>query len=308
VTREDRTEVMTLSYREAWIDRTSHRIYARDYPGQEPAIVLLHGFPDYLHLYDRLVPYLNPPRRVVTFDFLGWGDSDKPARYPYTATNQTGDLDAVIGQLGLDQVTIVDHDASGPPGIDWALEHPDRVAGLILLNTYYCLMPTLRPPEAIALYSTPLLRTLVRGLARASDRFDRGLYMAGRAVHQPRPDKPGAGAAPVPGVPDGAARLLGAEQRPSRHGHFPDAEDPGAAAIRPAGTDHLRRARPLPEQGRRPPLPPAVSGREAVPGPGRPSLRPGRQAPAARQPDGCGSDHNIASQILQRLEGQPSRP
>jgi haloalkane dehalogenase len=176
VTREDRTEVMTLSYREAWIDRTSHRIYARDYPGQEPAIVLLHGFPDNLHLYDRLVPYLNPPRRVVTLDFLGWGDSDKPARYRYTATNQTGDLDAVIGQLGLDQVTIVVHDASGPPGIDWALEHPDRVAGLILLNTYYCLMPTLRPPEAIALYSTPLLRTLGRGLARASDRFDRGLY------------------------------------------------------------------------------------------------------------------------------------
>jgi alpha-beta hydrolase superfamily lysophospholipase len=91
-----------MSYREAWIDRNSHRIYARDYPGQEPAIVLLHGFPDNLHLYDRLVPHLNPPRRVVTFDFLGWGDSDKPANYPYTATNQTGDLDAVIGQLGLD--------------------------------------------------------------------------------------------------------------------------------------------------------------------------------------------------------------
>jgi haloalkane dehalogenase len=165
-----------MSYREAWIDRNRHRIYAREYPGQDPAIVLLHGFPDNLHLYDRLVPYLNPPRRVITFDFLGWGASDKPARYPYTATNQTGDLDAVIRQLDLDQVTIVVHDASGPPGIDWALEHPDRVATLILLNTYYCLMPTLRPPEAIALYSTPLLRNLGRGLARTSDRFDQGLY------------------------------------------------------------------------------------------------------------------------------------
>src|SRR5262245_18329126 len=165
-----------MNYKEVWVDRNRHRIYARDYPGQEPAIVLMHGLPDNLHLYDRLVPHLNPPRRVITFDFLGWGDSDKPADYPYTATNQTGDLDAVIGQLGLDQVAIVVHDASGPPGIDWALAHPDRVAALVLLNTYYCLMATLRPPQAIALYSTPLLRNLGRGLARASDRFDRELY------------------------------------------------------------------------------------------------------------------------------------
>jgi haloalkane dehalogenase len=165
-----------MTYRDVWVDRNAHRIYARDHPGQEPAIVLMHGFPDNLHLYDRLVPHLNPPRRVITFDFLGWGDSDKPARYPYTATNQTGDLDAVISQLGLGEVTIVVHDASGPPGIDWALDHPDRVSALILLNTYYCLMPTLRPPEAIALYSTPLLRNLGRGIARAWEFLDRKLY------------------------------------------------------------------------------------------------------------------------------------
>jgi haloalkane dehalogenase len=155
-----------LSYQEAWVDRDAHRIYARDYPGQEPAIVLMHGFPDNLHLYDRLVPHLNPPRRVITFDFLGWGASDKPNRYPYTATNQTGDLDAVINQLGLEEVTIVVHDASGPVGIDWALEHRQRVAALVLLNTYYCAMPGLRSPEAIWLFSTPAVRRIARPLSR----------------------------------------------------------------------------------------------------------------------------------------------
>ncbi|MGH3477336.1 MAG: alpha/beta fold hydrolase [Nocardioidaceae bacterium] len=155
-----------MTYEEAWIGRNRHRIYARDYPGREPAIVLMHGFPDDLHLYDRLLPHLNPSRRVITFDFLGWGTSDKPAGYPYTATNQTGDLDAVIDQLGLQQVTLVVHDASGPPGIDWALENPDRVAGLVLLNTYYCRMPGLRPPEAIWLFSTPLVRQVARPVSR----------------------------------------------------------------------------------------------------------------------------------------------
>jgi pimeloyl-ACP methyl ester carboxylesterase len=155
-----------MTYQEAWVDRNGHRIYAREYPGQEPAVVLLHGFPDDLHLYDRLLPHLHPPRRVVTFDFLGWGASDKPARYPYTAANQTGDLDAVIGQLGLGRVTVVVHDASGPPGINWALAHPERVAGLVLLNTYYCRMRGLRSPEAIWLFSTPLVRRVARPLSR----------------------------------------------------------------------------------------------------------------------------------------------
>jgi pimeloyl-ACP methyl ester carboxylesterase len=130
------------TYTETWVRRGAHRIYARttgpashDRAGAGPPLVLLHGFPDSLHLYDRLLPYLRPARQVVTFDFLGRGASDKPAGYPYTATNQTGDPDAVIDQLGLDHMILVAHDASGPPAIDWALAHPDRVAGLVLLNT-----------------------------------------------------------------------------------------------------------------------------------------------------------------------------
>jgi pimeloyl-ACP methyl ester carboxylesterase len=122
----------------------------------------MHGFPDNLHLYDRLYRYLSPPRRVVAFDFLGWGDSDKPPGFPYTATNQVVDLDAVITQLRLRQVVLVAHDASGPPAIDWALANSDRVAGLVLLNTYYCAMRTLRPPEAIWLFSTPWVRSIAQ--------------------------------------------------------------------------------------------------------------------------------------------------
>jgi pimeloyl-ACP methyl ester carboxylesterase len=115
-----------MAYEETFVQRDQHRIYVRDHPGAEPAIILMHGFPDNVHLYDRLSPYLSPPRRVVLFDFLGWGSSDKPSGYPYTTDNQVGDLDAVITQLGLVQVLLVAHDASGPPAIDWALAHPER--------------------------------------------------------------------------------------------------------------------------------------------------------------------------------------
>jgi pimeloyl-ACP methyl ester carboxylesterase len=155
-----------MTFTEQFVERDQHRIYVREYAGQEPSLVLMHGFPDNLHLYDRLLPYLSPVRRVVTFDFLGWGASDKPAGYPYTAANQEGDLDAVIRQRELGQVILVAHDASGPPAIDWALRHPEQVAALVLLNTYYCAMPRLRPPEAIFLFSTPLIRSFARPISQ----------------------------------------------------------------------------------------------------------------------------------------------
>ena len=155
-----------MTFHERFVRRAQSRINVREYPGAEPAIVLMHGFPDNLPLYDRLVPYLSPPRRVVTFDFLGWGKSDKPRGYPYTAANQIGDLDAVITELKLEHVVLVVHDASGPPGIDWALAHAERVAGLVLLNTYYRDMPTLRRPKAIWLFSTPGLREITRPVSQ----------------------------------------------------------------------------------------------------------------------------------------------
>jgi pimeloyl-ACP methyl ester carboxylesterase len=160
-----------MNFTEQFVQRDQHRIYVREYAGEEPTIILMHGLPDNLHLYDRLLPHLSPARRVVTFDFLGWGASDKPPDYPYTAKNQEGDLDAVIQLRKLGQVVLVAHDASGPPAIDWALHHPEQVAALVLLNTYYCAMPTLRPPEAIFLFSTPLIRSVARPISRMFNHF-----------------------------------------------------------------------------------------------------------------------------------------
>src|SRR5262249_50504504 len=57
-------------------------------------------------------------------------------------------------------------EGSGARGMGWALAYPERVAGLVLLNTYYCEMPTLRRPEAIWLFSTPVIRSVTRPLSR----------------------------------------------------------------------------------------------------------------------------------------------
>jgi len=46
-----------VPYTEHRISHDGHMIYARDYPGQDPAFVMMHGFPDNLHIYDYVVPY-----------------------------------------------------------------------------------------------------------------------------------------------------------------------------------------------------------------------------------------------------------
>ena len=172
------TKTSAPAYTEHQVARGQYQIYARDYSGAEPAIVLLHGFPDTLRLYDLLVPFLTSQRRVITFDFLGWGQSDKPKGFPYTHDNMTADLDAVIRHFELQQVAVVVHDASGPAGIDWALNNPAKVANLILLNTYYSAMSGLRYPETILTFSTPWLgklagKLVMGGIAKRLRVFER---------------------------------------------------------------------------------------------------------------------------------------
>ena len=53
------------------------QIYVSDRGGSEPAVVLMHGFPDDSRIYNHLVPELSP-RRSVAFDFAGHGRSGRP--------------------------------------------------------------------------------------------------------------------------------------------------------------------------------------------------------------------------------------
>jgi hypothetical protein len=58
----------TMDYKEHFVQRARHGIYVREYAGEEPVIILAHGFPDNLHLYDCLVSGLSPARCAVAVD------------------------------------------------------------------------------------------------------------------------------------------------------------------------------------------------------------------------------------------------
>ena len=158
---------------------TEHRVphaggslYVRDFSGSCPAFVLLHGFPDNLHIYDDLIPHLAAAgRRTVAFDFLGFGASDKPEGAAYSFEQQLGDLRAVADALGLEKIIPVGHDAGGPAAVNFALRYPTRAAGICLMNAFYGEAPGLRVPEFIELFSNKNLKALTRHILASPQQF-----------------------------------------------------------------------------------------------------------------------------------------
>jgi haloalkane dehalogenase len=104
--------------------------------GTGDPLLLLHGEPTWGFLYRKLIPRLTDIGRVVVPDLFGFGRSDKPLRqsdYSYEAHYRS------IEQFGLEldvrNLTLVVHDWGGPIGLRFAVEHPERVARLVVLNT-----------------------------------------------------------------------------------------------------------------------------------------------------------------------------
>lgn len=152
-------------FRERRVMHGGHGIYVRDYPGDGLPFVMVHGLPDNCRIYEDVAPLLSAAgRRVIAFDFLGFGSSDKPAGFRYDFNQQRADLAAVIADLGPGPVIPVAHDAGGPAAINFALDHQSKVAGLVLLNCYYANSPVLRFPEFVELCADPSLAALGRAM------------------------------------------------------------------------------------------------------------------------------------------------
>src|SRR5215470_19956308 len=88
------------------------RLQVTDHAGDGPALVLMHGFPDDSRIYNRLVPLLSP-RRAVTFDFLGYGGSDRPQAGAAGRAGHLHQLGAVLDELGIETAVLDDHDTTG---------------------------------------------------------------------------------------------------------------------------------------------------------------------------------------------------
>jgi haloalkane dehalogenase len=102
--------------------------------GSGEPVVLLHGIPTWSFLYAEVIPLLEPHCRVLAPDFLGHGWSDRRDRFDRSLTAQTAAVLALLDALEIERATFVGHDTGGGVALILGIEHPDRVARLVLSN------------------------------------------------------------------------------------------------------------------------------------------------------------------------------
>jgi haloalkane dehalogenase len=115
----------------------------------QPPVVLVHGTPTWSFDYRHLIRALRDERRVIAFDHLGFGLSDRPVDFEYTPEAHAQVFAQVVAALGLERFDLVVHDFGGPIALDYALAHPERVRRLVVMNSF-CWSPEVDPPLARA--------------------------------------------------------------------------------------------------------------------------------------------------------------
>jgi haloacetate dehalogenase len=106
--------------------------------GDGPPLLLLHGYPQTHLIWHEVAPLLLADRTVVLTDLRGYGDSDKPASSDgdpeYAKRAMAADQLGVMAALGFDRFAVAGHDRGGRVAHRLALDAPDAVSALAVLD------------------------------------------------------------------------------------------------------------------------------------------------------------------------------
>jgi len=97
-------------------------------------LLLVHGFGHHVHVWDDLAPALAPYYRVLALDLRGHGDSDRDPDRRYDPATLVRDLEAATERLGIDRLVLVGHSLGGRVVMRFAAAHPERMAGLVVVD------------------------------------------------------------------------------------------------------------------------------------------------------------------------------
>jgi haloalkane dehalogenase len=119
-------------YREVEGLRLAHRD-----EGEGPPVMFMHGEPTWSFLWRKVMPPVRDAGfRCIAPDLPGFGASDKPTDVDwYSYDRHTWFAESLLTDLDLHGVTMVVHDWGGPIGLRLAVEHPDRIDRLVMMDT-----------------------------------------------------------------------------------------------------------------------------------------------------------------------------
>ncbi len=136
-----------------FVDLGDARLFFTDEGAGDPPLLLVHGYTADSHDWSWQLPHFVAAHRVVAVDLRGHGRSSAPPK-GYTTRQFAADLAGLLDQLGIERVVAMGHSMGGSVVSALAVEHPDRVAGVVAVDPAYLL------PDATADGIRPLLDLL----------------------------------------------------------------------------------------------------------------------------------------------------
>lgn len=133
--------------------------------GQGETILFVHGTPSWSFDYRNIIKELRKTHRCIAIDHIGFGLSDKPEKYDYSTLNHSKTLEKFILEKQLSNITLVVHDFGGVIGLNVAIQHPERIKNIVILNSW--LWSSKADPDYIKLskiLKSPLLPFLYKYL------------------------------------------------------------------------------------------------------------------------------------------------
>lgn len=117
-------------------DVTINGLKSGDASSSKPALLLLHGFPQTLHIWHRVAPRILDKYTLVLIDIRGYGKSSKPEDVSaYAKSAMARDCIDVMDSLGhTDSFFVCAHDRGARVAHKLAVDYPDRVRKFILLD------------------------------------------------------------------------------------------------------------------------------------------------------------------------------
>ena len=104
--------------------------------GQGPPILFVHGNPTWSFLYRDIIDLLRRRFRCIALDHPGFGLSSAPGAYGFTPAEHADVVERFILEHDLGQLTVMGHDWGGPIALGAASRHPDRIAAVVVANTW----------------------------------------------------------------------------------------------------------------------------------------------------------------------------
>jgi pimeloyl-ACP methyl ester carboxylesterase len=99
----------------------------------ELIVLLLHGWPQTMYEWHKIMPALAKNYTVIVPDLRGLGDSSKPAT-GYDGNTTAEDIYQLVNQLGFNKIYLVGHDVGAQTAYSYAAIHPNNVSKLVILD------------------------------------------------------------------------------------------------------------------------------------------------------------------------------